>query len=219
MTEELQKREPMAIGHRGLKLTNLDDLWRFSTALAKSGLAPKGIQTPEAITIAIQMGMELGMTPMAAIQNIAVVNGRPSIYGDAALAVVRASGQLETYSETYEGEGEDRCCIVRSKRKGQETELVSWFSVEDAKRAKLWGKPGPWTEYPDRMLKFRARGFNLRDNFGDVLKGYHTVEEMRDAPIVEVVSETITAEAPEGFGVKAPEADAEIEEEPKFELA
>jgi len=55
-------------------------------------------------------------------------------------------------------------------------------SVGDAKLASLWGKQGPWSQYPKRMLKFRARGFWLRDNFGDILKGMRTVEELRDVP-------------------------------------
>jgi hypothetical protein len=52
----------------------------------------------------------------------------------------------------------------------------------DAKAAKLWGKAGPWTDYPKRMMKFRARGFLLRDQFGDILKGLRTAEEARDMP-------------------------------------
>jgi hypothetical protein len=54
--------------------------------------------------------------------------------------------------------------------------------MSDAKRAKLVGKPGPWSEYPTRMLRFRARGYVLRDLCGDVLKGLRTVEEARDIP-------------------------------------
>jgi hypothetical protein len=71
------------------------------------------------------------------------------------------------------------CCMVR--RKGR-TSQVTRFSVADAKRAKLWGKAGPWTEYPQRMLRFRALGFRLNDTFPDVLKGLKTVEELRDYP-------------------------------------
>ena len=52
--------------------------------------------------------------------------------------------------------------------------------MADAKRAGLWGKSGPWTQYPDRMLLFRARGFALRDAFGDYLRGLRTVEEQGD---------------------------------------
>tara|TARA_R110002020_G_scaffold37892_1_gene114463 strand:- start:30 stop:494 length:465 start_codon:yes stop_codon:yes gene_type:complete len=51
-----------------------------------------------------------------------------------------------------------------------------------AKKAKLWGKPGPWTQYPARMLQVRARAMALRDQFADVLSGIHIGEEVRDIP-------------------------------------
>lgn len=173
----------LAIGSRGLILSDLDSLWRFAQYVSHSGLAPKGIQSPEAIFTAVQLGLELGLAPMQSLQCIAVINGRPSVYGDTALALVRDSGLLDGFSERYEGKEDNYACVCVSKRKGEQP-LETRFSIADAKRAKLWGKAGPWTEYPQRMLKFRARGFNLRDNFGDVLRGLHTAEEVADTPIV-----------------------------------
>lgn len=89
-----QERAPIPFGERGIEIRDLDSLWRFSSYVAKSGLAPKGIETNEAIFTAIQMGLEVGLTPMAALQNIAVINGRPTIWGDAQLGIVRATGLL-----------------------------------------------------------------------------------------------------------------------------
>jgi hypothetical protein len=170
-------------GAQGVKLASLEDAFRFANAIVASGFAPRGMEKPEAVLVAIQLGAELGLTPMAALQNTAVINGRPAIYGDAALALVRASGLLESFSEEEVGEaGKDSFGIKvaatrRDGSKGSET-----FTIGDAKAAKLWGKAGPWTDYPRRMLKFRARGFVLRDVFGDVLKGLRTAEEVRDYP-------------------------------------
>jgi hypothetical protein len=138
------------------------------------------MEKAEAIVPAIQLGLEIGLTPMSALQNVAVINGRPGIYGDAALALVRASGKCESYTQNYVGEGEHRKAVVVSKRVDSPEPITSEFGVADAKRAGLWGKQGPWSQYPDRMLLFRARGFNLRDNFGDILKGLHSLEELRD---------------------------------------
>jgi hypothetical protein len=56
------------------------------------------------------------------------------------------------------------------------------FSVRDAMRAGLWSKAGPWKEYPDRQLRWRAIGFNLRDQFSDLLGGFPITEELRDIP-------------------------------------
>lgn len=192
-SEQTERKMPIAIGSNGIQLRTMDDLWRFSLCVQKSGLAPKGLQTTEAIFIAIQMGLEIGLTPMAALQNIAVINGHPGIYGDAALGLVRANSVCKSYSQEYHGQWgtDDFKAVVTSLRVGDSKPIVSEFSVADAKQAKLWQKQGPWTEYPKRMLLWRARGFNLRDNFGDVLKGLRTTDELRDMPAVDVESERV----------------------------
>lgn len=170
------------LGRQGVQLGTYEDLFRFAKSVALSGFAPKGMEKPESVLVAIQLGLELGITPMSALQNIAVINGRPGIFGDAALALARSSGLVDSYTQKIEGEGEKRQAVVATKRKGAAEAIVTTFSVADAKAAGLWGKPGPWSQYPERMLLFRARGFNLRDNFGDVLKGLRTVEELGDIP-------------------------------------
>lgn len=175
---------PISFGASGVQLTSLEDAFRFAKAIVSSGFAPKGMDKPESVLVALQWGAELGLTPMAALSNIAVVNGRPSLFGDAALALIRSSGQLEQYTEQEVGKrGQDDFGFkITAKRKGFDPKSET-FTVADAKTAKLWGKAGPWTDYPERMLKFRARGFLLRDMFGDVLKGLKTLEEVRDEPL------------------------------------
>jgi len=175
-------RSPINFGNQGVQLASLEDAYRFANAIVASGFAPGGMERPEAVLVAIQLGAELGLTPMAALQNTAVINGRPAIYGDAALALVRASGLLTSYKEEEIGEaGSDAHGYRVTASRGDQT-TVETFTLADAKRAKLTGKPGPWSEYPKRMLRFRARGYVLRDLFGDVLKGLRTVEEARDIP-------------------------------------
>lgn len=157
---------------------DMDSAWRMSVAISKSGLAPKGIQTTEAIFTAIQMGAEVGLSPMQALQNIAVVNGRPTIWGDAQLGLVRGCGLLESFEERIDGAGDSRVAFCIVKRKGDPVAITGKFSVSDAKTAGLWNKSGPWVQYPERMLKMRARGFALRDGFSDILKGIYSQEEM-----------------------------------------
>jgi hypothetical protein len=176
-----QEKAAIGFGNKGVEISSLEGAYRFANYVVASGFAPKGMEKPEAVLIAVQLGAEIGLTPMAALQNIGVINGRPGIFGDAALALVRGSGLCEKYSQSVTGEGDSRTATVITKRKDG-TEIVSTFSVADAKKAALWAKPGPWSQYPDRMLVFRARGFNLRDNFGDVLKGMRTTEELQDMP-------------------------------------
>jgi hypothetical protein len=169
---------------RGLAMTTLDELMRFSEMVAKTDLVPTDFKGhPEKCLVGIQFGAELGMSPMQSLQNICVINGRPSIYGDAALALCKASSICDDVIETMEGAGTPNpVAVCIAIRKGREPVTVR-FSVSDAKRAGLYGKAGPWTQYPARMLSLRARGWALRNAFPDLLKGLITSEEARDIPV------------------------------------
>jgi hypothetical protein len=163
----------------------------FSNMLSKSTMVPKAYQNkPEDVLVAVQWGYELGLAPLQALQNIATINGKPSVYGDAAMALVQNSPVCEDVKEYFEGEGTSNPIAVCVAKRKNRTEVISKYSVEDAKRAGLWNKQGPWTQYPKRMLQMRARGFALRDAFPDVLKGLITVEEAQDYPDDTPVAQT-----------------------------
>lgn len=168
---------------------SMEEAYRLGTAVCRAGMAPKGMETPEKCMIAIMQGMEVGLTPMQSLQRIAVVNGRPTIWGDGAMALVRASGLCEYVKETIKGEGDARAAGCAVKRRNEPEEVTRTFSVADAKKAGLWGKQGPWQQYPERMLQMRARAFALRDVFADVLGGLYVREELDDAK-VEAASST-----------------------------
>jgi hypothetical protein len=163
------------VGNRGVELRSFDEMARFCKAVVNSNLAPKTFQSPEAVMVAIQHGMELGLAPMQALQSIAVINGRPVIWGDAALALATAHPDFEDIDET----SKDGTAICTVKRKGR-TAVTREFSEADAKRAGLLGKAGPWTQYPKRMLQMLARAFAIRDAFPDALKGVGIREEISD---------------------------------------
>ena len=59
-----QIKAPIAFGGQGVQLASLDEAYRFANAVVASGFAPRGMEKPESVLIAIQLGMELGMTPM-----------------------------------------------------------------------------------------------------------------------------------------------------------
>jgi hypothetical protein len=168
---------------QGFAPATFSEARQFSEELATSSLVPKAYQNkPLDILVAMQWGQELGLAPMQALQNIAVINGKPSVYGDAMMALVQASPVCEGIDEHIENEGTPNpVAVCVAKRKGRNP-VIARFSVEDAVRAGLWKKAGPWTQYPKRMLQMRARGFALRDAFPDVLKGLITAEEAEDYP-------------------------------------
>lgn len=196
LATQQQRPTSIATGNQGLQLRSMDDMWRFANAVVKARLAPKGMESPEAVLIALQLGAEVGLTPMASVQNIAVVNNRPSIWGDAMLALCQASPSFDRtrFKEWIEGEGDKMVAHCQSARVGAPEDHTT-FSVADAKAAGLWGKGGPWSQYPKRMLAMRARGFSLRNSCADLLKGIISREEAGD--IVETV-EPISARDVDG---------------------
>jgi hypothetical protein len=181
------------VKHQGFAPQTMTEAIDFSNMLSKSTMVPKAYQNkPEDVLVAVQWGYELGLAPLQALQNIATINGKPSVYGDAAMALVQNSPVCEDVKEYFEGEGSSNPIAVCVAKRKNRTEVISKYSVEDAKRAGLWNKQGPWTQYPKRMLQMRARGFALRDAFPDVLKGLITVEEAQDYP-----DDTPVAQAPQ----------------------
>ena len=168
----------------GLALTTMSDAMAFAEMVSKTEFAPKDFRgKPEACLMAIQHGSEIGLSKMQSLQSIAVVNGRPTIYGDAALAVCLASPVCEWITEDLMGEGDKMVATCSAQRRGYPAPIISTFSVADAKAAGLWAKGGPWSQYPKRMLAMRARGFALRNAFADVLRGLVTAEEAGDYQI------------------------------------
>ena len=151
---------------------------KFADYLADSDLVPKDFKgKPSNCLIAMQWGAELGLKPLQALQNLAIINGRPSLWGDAVIALVRSSPVCEYVAETDDG----TTATCRVKRRG-EPEQSRTFSMEDARAAGLHNKSGPWTQYPKRMRQMRARAFALRDVFPDVLRGLPIAEEVMDIP-------------------------------------
>jgi hypothetical protein len=185
----LAKLEAIPFGTTGATLNTMAAAWTFANAIVKANLQPRGM-TPPQVLIALQMGAEIGLPPMQALKNIAVINGRPTIWGDALLAIAYSKGLIEDINETITTQNDDTIATCTIKRRGNTTPTTRTFSSVDARRAGLWGKSGPWTQYPNRMLQMRARGFALRDAVPDALGGFTLAEEAQD--IIEVTATTTT---------------------------
>jgi hypothetical protein len=215
LTEPKPPKPPAPIG---LMPRTVDEAWRLATIMAKSRLVPASYKDrPEDVMVAMMYGAEVGLTPAQAVTGVAVINGRPGLYGEALLAVIMSrplyvdhdeyfvvavppsaadvehaaavgleppSARIErrdtvTSADLAKPTTAAVCTFVRH---GAPRPTTREFSVADAVRARLFGKAGPWTEYPQVMLRMRARGFAARDTFPDVLRGLRTAEELMDTP-------------------------------------
>ncbi len=174
-------------------------------------------RTKSRVMIGVMKGLEVGMGPLTALSTIAIINNRPSIWGDGAVALAQRDGKLESFKRWYDGKPfeDDYTCHVEIGRRGQSEPYRGAFSVANAKRARLWGntKKAPWIEHPERMLFNRARAFALRDGFADCLMGLSIAEEVLDldTPKPEAKPDTsFLDDAPAASGVPAIEHKPEI---------
>jgi hypothetical protein len=128
------------------------------------------------------------------------------------MALVQASPVCEYVREYVEGDGDNLVAVCEAKRRGYPAPTVVRFSVADAKKAALWGKPGPWQQYPTRMLALRARGFALRNAFADALRGLITAEEAQDYPTPTPPREPVQVRPK--FEPTPPDAESEVPDAP-----
>jgi len=185
---------------RALIPETMEDAARLAKMIVAGGVQPRGYQNWEAVTIGILHGMEVGFSPMAALQSIAVINNVPVIFGAGIPAILYASGEIEEIEEFFEGEPyeDDYKAVCIITRKGFKP-LRREFSVKRAKQAKLWNQnervkrfrkggegsyevdnDSPWFRFPDRMLQMRARSWAANDRCADLLRGFRVREEVED---------------------------------------
>lgn len=203
-------RQPMKGNVTAIIPQSIEEVFRVSKGVVMSGLAPdaliKGKNSDEAaaaVAVAIMSGAELGLKPMVALRSFTVINGRPALYGDGLINVIRQSGKaayLRTGCDVREGKLVGWC---EAKRNDTDEDKRVEFSQDDAVRAGLWSdtpkvtkfKTGggsyekdndsPWFRYPQRMLAWRAAGWCLRELFGDVLGGIRDEFEAQEIPVEE----------------------------------
>ena len=158
------------------KPNNLGQAWKLADILSKTSFSA-GHKSAQDIFICISMGQQIGLNPFQAVQNISVINGRPTLWGDALLAVCQSHPEYAGVEMSFDEETQTATC--KALRKGKPP-VVESFSQEEAKQARLWGKSGPWSQYPTKMLKNRARTWALRTQFADALLGLISSEELEE---------------------------------------
>jgi hypothetical protein len=155
---------------------NLGQAWKLADILSKTSFSA-GHKSAQDIFICISMGQQLGLNPFQSVQNISVINGRPTLWGDALLAVCQSHAEYEGVETVFDEKTNTATCKALRKGKPPVTET---FSEADARQARLWGKSGPWSQYPRKMLQNRARTWALRTQFADALLGLISSEELEE---------------------------------------
>ena len=171
------------------------EMMAMAQVLAVSRMVPVSYAAnPEAIFAAIQYGREFGVPPMSALQNIAVINGKPSLGTDLALGLAHKHPDWQGY-EIPELTNEE--CTVKVYRRmptGKTATFTGSFTMDEARAAGLVRADSPWVKWRKRMLKHRATMFALRDAFPDALYGQYSMEELASDDFAEAEERLVYAE-------------------------
>lgn len=156
----------------------------MGAAAHRSGMLPSAIKNAEAAAIVGLKAFELGIPLMEGFAHIHVINGKPTISRELMQTLVTQNikGAVIDYVELRDTKtGEFLGFRAEGQRPGRKP--ASWtFTLDDARKAKLLNKPGPWQEYPQAMCLNRAISALCRAYFPDGLRGCsYTPEELEPA--------------------------------------
>lgn len=184
-------------------------IYDIGKMFASSTLVPSAFQgKPMDCAIAVDMANRIGVSPMFVMQNLYVVQGKPSWSGQACTAMVMASGKFKNVRHVYTGErGTDNWgCFLQAERTdtGEVVHGVE-VTIKMAKDEKWYDKNGSkWKTIPELMLAYRASSFFARVFIPNALMGCIVEGEAEDIARVPVEAAPNPfkklAEAEEVFG-------------------
>lgn len=151
-------------------------MMRMAGELVKSGMLPQHIKTPAAAVAIMQKGKELGIAPMYAMSNIAVIQGKPTANSELMLALIFRDHGDDAI--VFEESTAERCTVTYKRRTATKRGSFT-FTIQQAKQAGLQG--GNWSKYPDAMLRARCISAVARLAFPDSIGGMYTPEELGQA--------------------------------------
>ena len=170
-------------------------LQRQAKLLSSSELVPKEFQGKLAnCVIALEMANRIGASPMAVLQNLFIVHGKPSWSSQFIIAALNSTGAFSPLRFAITGEGEKRTCVAWAVEKETGERLESPpVSIEMAKKEGWLGKSGSkWQTMPELMLRYRAATLFGRLYAPQILMGMRTMEETQD--IIDITPEAPVAD-------------------------
>jgi len=144
-------------------------------------------------TIALEMAHRMGANPMAVMQNLYIVHGKPGWSSQFVIACLNQCGKFSPIRFRIIGDGEQKTCTAWAKElESGETLEGPPVSIQMAKDEGWHGKAGSkWKTMPDLMLRYRAASFFGRLYAPDLLMGMQTREEVEESTIRDIPAATI----------------------------
>lgn len=203
MTELVKTQEQIHANH----------LFQQAKVLSNTEVVPQHLRgKPEQVYAIILAGDDLGISPTAALQSFASINGKLTMSAELMRALILGAGHSLSFPESTT----ESCTIVGRRKDTGDTATVT-YTKEDAERAGLWGSH-TWKKYPRQLLSARATTELARLLFPDLIKGISYTEEELGAVYSEDQEPRFTVENAtiEGETIEEPETE-EVEVLPEEE--
>ena len=183
---------------------------RMALALCSSNIVPEQYRGKDNIgnaIVALEMAQRIGASPLAVMQNLNIIHGRPSWSSTFIIAALNSCGRFSPLRFDVTGDGDDKSCVAWATDRAGERLEGPPASIAMAKAEGWFAKNGSkWKTMPELMLRYRAAAFFGRLYAPDVLNGMHATEEVEDINPPRRVS-------------ASPEASAILDEAPEQEIA
>lgn len=162
---------------------------QMSKALAESTIVPMNFQkNPSNCLIAIEQAQRLDMSPFMVMQNLSIIQGKPSWDSKFLIALINASGKFDMelqYEEEKDKDGNPYACTAWTTKSGRRVEGMK-ITMDIAKAEGWLAKNGSkWKTMPQLMLRYRAASFFSRLNCPEISLGMYTNDELLDGEFKE----------------------------------
>lgn len=181
-TLEIVKQRPSTDVSIFSNIKMFEEAQRMAKLLVQSSLVPTAYKNniPNAM-IALEMANRIGISPFMVMQNLDVIQGKPSWNSTFTIAILNSCGRFKPMRFEFSGEGDNYGCnAVTTDSEGNVLRgtKIDWNMV----KAEGWlDKSGSkWKTMPDQMFQYRAASFFGRLYAPDLLKGMHSADEMID---------------------------------------
>jgi hypothetical protein len=168
---------------------------RMAIALSKSELIPKQYQGNIPSTmIALELSKRTGVSPIMVMQNLNVIQGKPSWSSSFIIAVINSYKKFSMpLNFELNGEGDTRTCVAFTTGIDGARYESPEVSVKMAIAEGWMGKPGSkWKTMPELMLRYRAAAFFGRLYCPELLMGMQTEDEVVDVPQNDKIRRVLT---------------------------
>ena len=177
-------------------MTSVKTAYKMASMLSNSTLVPQTYKgNPINCMIAMEMTQRTNFPLLMVMQNLYVIQGKPSWSGQFCTAVVNSSGRFSplTFVQLTNPDGTLKGYYAKATRLSDgavcEGSPVDWDMV---KKEGWYDKSGSkWKTMPDLMFHYRAAAFFVREHCPDLLCGLQTVEEVQDVKGYEQPKETV----------------------------